>query len=261
MCLIVWNWQPGADTALALLSNRDEFHARPAQALHWWDANPASWSETILAGRDLQAGGTWLGVRGPARLAAITNFRAPSPTRQDARSRGELVTGFLQGHDSAAGYLQGLVPDCAAYNPFNLLAYDGAELLGLQSRQGRIVRFKPGWGGVSNADFNTPWPKLLRLQAQAQALSAPRSDTRWHQEALELLQDRTPAPDADLPDTGVGPVLERALSSIFIAAPQFNYGTRASTVVTLGSSMLVTEQVHTPQGSGLACSLGLPAPD
>lgn len=244
MCLIVWNWQPRSETPLVLLSNRDEYHARAALPMHWWANDAALPLGNILAGRDLQAGGTWLGVSRNGRLAAITNFRSGNTGREDVRSRGELVTQFLHSRLSAAAFLQDLLSQCAAYNPFNLLVFDGTTLMGLESRHARIVLLQPGWGGVSNADFNTPWPKLHRLRTQAQALPAPHNMDAWHGQALQLLHDRTPAATHELPQTGIAPALEHALSSIFITLP--HYGTRASTVVTVGGTVRMTEQVHTP---------------
>ncbi|HPW82765.1 MAG TPA: NRDE family protein, partial [Rhodoferax sp.] len=123
MCLIAWSWQPASATPLLLLSNRDEFYHRPALPLHWWE--PAPGGVEILAGRDLQAGGTWLGVSRSGRLAAITNYRTPVPARDNTPSRGELVAGFLQGSQSAMEYLQALSDRAQDYNPFNLLVFDG----------------------------------------------------------------------------------------------------------------------------------------
>ncbi|HEY8906492.1 MAG TPA: NRDE family protein [Rhodoferax sp.] len=221
MCLIAWNWQPGSDSPLLLLANRDEFYARPTAALHGWtDAR-------ILAGRDLQAGGTWLGVSRNGRLAALTNYRAPSMMRNDAPSRGELVSHFLRGDDSSSDYLRQLQGQAVQYNPFNLLVFDGLTLLGLQSRDASIVAMAPGVGAVSNADFHTPWPKLSQLKTGLQDLLAQghASDAQL----LALLQDRSPAADIELPATGVPLALERALSAAFVATP--GYGTRACSVV------------------------------
>lgn len=249
MCLIVWNWQPHGDTPLVLLSNRDEFRAREALPMHWWTSQGAPAATDILAGKDLQAGGTWLGISGSGRLAAITNFRSGIPPRADARSRGELVTGFLHGTLAAADYVHALQPHCAAYNPFNLLVFDGERLMGLESRHGRIVALKPGWGGVSNGDFNAPWPKLVRLQQQAQALPNTADRATWHDHALQLLQNRTVAAPEDLPQTGIPSVRELELSPIFIDLP--NYGTRASSVVTLGKHIHCTEQVYANSGAAI----------
>lgn len=238
MCILAWHWQPGADTELLLVANRDEFHQRPARPLHQWAHAP------ILAGQDLQAGGTWLGLAQGRRLAALTNYRSADPQRPDAPSRGHLVQGFLSGQTPARAYLEQLLPHCADYNPFNLLVWDGAQLLGLESRHARIVALRPGPGGVSNADFHTPWPKLQRLQlglAQAQASGRTDDDS-----LLALLADRTPAPEPELPDTGMGLERELLLSSIFICSPV--YGTRASSVVRVQAlSAHFTEQGFAPE--------------
>ena len=161
MCLIAWNWQPHSAMPLLLIGNRDELYARPAQALHHWPDAP------ILAERDTQAGGTWLGVSHNGRLAALTNYRSPALAHQDAPSRSELVTGFLNSKLDAASYLQALQAHACTYNPFNLLVYDGQALLGLESRETNIVVLQPGIGAVSNANFNTAWPKLLQLKARS----------------------------------------------------------------------------------------------
>jgi uncharacterized protein with NRDE domain len=219
--LIAWNWQPGSPNPLLLVANRDEFYARPTQALHHWlDAD-------ILAGRDLQAGGTWLGVSRSGRLAALTNYRDPKNQRLDAPSRGQLVCDFLKTDNSAAEHLAALLPHAGDYNPFNLLVYDGKQLLGLESRHPRVIELPEGVGAVSNADFQTPWPKLVALRncLQQQLDQGPASDD----ELLALLRNTQIADDADLPQTGVPLVLERALSAAFVRLP--DYGTRASSVL------------------------------
>jgi uncharacterized protein with NRDE domain len=239
MCLIAWNWQPGSDNPLLLVANRDEFYARPTAALHGWADAP------ILAGRDLQAGGTWLGVSRSGRLAALTNFRDPAMMRSDAPSRGELVSGFLCADVSSSDYLRQLQGQAARYNPFNLLVFDGLTLMGLQSRDARIVAMAPGVGAVSNADFHTPWPKQSQLRTGLQTLLT--QGTASDAQLLALLQDRTPAADADLPHTGIGLALERALSAAFVATP--GYGTRASSVVRYGKDgILFTEQRFDAEG-------------
>lgn len=224
MCLIAWNWQPGSETPLLLIGNRDEFHARPAEPLHHWPDAP------ILAGRDVQAGGTWLGVGPGKRLAALTNYRSNTPARKDAPSRGQLVTDFLQSPLDAASYLRSLQPHANAYNPFNLLVFDGQTLLGLESRGARIVTLPPGIGAVSNADFHTPWPKLRQLNSGL-AACVNRGETDDAQ-LWPLLQSRTIAEDAELPHTGIPLELERALSAVFITTQ--SYGTRACSVVRVG---------------------------
>ena len=238
MCLIAWNWQPESDTPLLLLANRDEFYARPAQALQWWDGG------CILAGKDLQAGGTWMGLTRTGRLAALTNYRdfssasSPHALRGDAPSRGELVTAFLNSDLPALAFLQRLAGRAARYSPFNLLVFDGTHLLGLQSRGARIVEMQPGIGAVSNADFHSPWPKLTWLSDQLEnhvngGTSTSAGCNGAHganvESLLSLLKNEAIAPDEALPQTGLPLARERALSAAFITSPE--YGTRACSVV------------------------------
>lgn len=239
MCLIAWNWQPDSATPLLLLANRDEFYARAAKPLHWWSDGQ------VLAGQDLQAGGTWLGVDRRGRLAALTNYRLPVKDLGSKPSRGALVADFLQADRSAQDYLAGLLQEVDAYNPFNLLVFDGKQLLGLESRHRRVLHLPAGMGAVSNADFDTPWPKLERLKStlQKQCL-AGRTDPA---DLLPLLQDSAWAADADLPQTGVPLELERILSATFVASD--HYGTRASSIVSLGATGAVfLEQGYGPHG-------------
>jgi uncharacterized protein with NRDE domain len=243
MCLIAWNWQPGSATPLLLLANRDEFYARAALPLHWW-SNTGN-STDILAGQDLQAGGTWLGLSRGGRLAALTNYRSAKPQRTDTPSRGELVAGFLQSTVDADSFLQQLSRHAADYNPFNLLVYDGHRLMGLESRRARVLALEPGIGAVSNADFQTPWPKLIRLTQRLQDQVA-RHATDAHS-LLPLLRDRTTAADSELPDTGITLALERMLSATFIATP--GYGTRACSVLAIHHKHAVfTEHSFGPAG-------------
>jgi uncharacterized protein with NRDE domain len=221
MCLIAWNWHPDNPAQLLLIANRDEFYARPTAPLDWWQDAP------ILAGRDLQAGGTWLRVSRTGRLAALTNHRAPESQRADAPSRGELASGFLQSEVSAEDYLSALAERAANYNPFNLLVFDGTRLMGLESRHAKVMAMQPGIGAVSNADFLTPWPKLSRLSSGLETLLAEAHPS--DAELLALLHNPAPAADLDLPATGIPIELERALSAAFVALP--DYGTRASSVV------------------------------
>jgi uncharacterized protein with NRDE domain len=243
MCLIAWNWQPHSATPLLLLSNRDEFYARTAEPLQWWSEDGGG--SDILAGKDLQAGGTWLGVSRSGRLAAITNYRTTKPARTDTPSRGELVALFLNSQASADDYLRTLAARCGDYNPFNLLVFDGRQLMGLESRIARILHLPPGIGAVSNASFNTPWPKLTRLSKELES-----QVTQGHSDAgclLPLLHDRSAASDQDLPQTGVPLPLERMLSATFITSPE--YGTRACSVVAIHSTHIdFTEQSHGVQG-------------
>ena len=221
MCLIAWNWQPDSPNPLLLIANRDEFYARPTAPLHWWQDAP------LLAGRDLQAGGTWLGISRSGRLAALTNHRDHGKQRADAPSRGELVSAFLQTDTPASDYLTALAGRAAHYNPFNLLVFDGTHLMGLESRHARVITMQAGIGAVSNADFLTPWPKLAHLSQSLQALLAQQHPS--DAQLLALLHNPRLAADADLPATGIPLELERALSAAFVALP--DYGTRACSVL------------------------------
>jgi len=233
MCLIAWNWQSGGQQSLLLAANRDEFYARPTEPLHWWEGGE------ILAGRDLTAGGTWLGVSRSGRMAALTNYRSPADFRETAESRGGLVVGFLSGKLSAANYLDAILPDTQKYNAFNLLVWDGSQLMGLESRNARAFLIGPGIGAVSNADFYTPWPKLKKITqglADLQYKPRPIQDLA----AWSLLRDAQTAPDTVLPNTGIDQERERALSSAFIRLPE--YGTRCSTLLRLEPGKLWLEE-------------------
>ena len=239
MCLIAWNWQPGQ--GLLLLANRDEFYARPTQPLHRWPDAP------VLAGKDLQGGGTWLGLGRGGRMAALTNVRDPRQFRADAPTRGALVADFLRGDMSAQTYLEEVGAQAAAFNPFNLLLFDGESLLGFESQGVQTRAFAAGVNGVSNARFNTPWPKLQRLtQALGQHGIPPVVEP---QALLPLLTDAQTASDAQLPDTGVPLETERALSAAFIRMP--GYGTRACSIVHIqGQQTHIWEQEFDENGAG-----------
>lgn len=239
MCLIAWNWQPDSDTPLLLLANRDEYYARPALPVHWWDDG------LVLAGKDLQAGGTWLGISRTGRLAALTNYRQFPLSTEVRPSRGALVLNFLQSDESAPNYLASIQKQAHLFNPFNLLVFDGKSLLGLESRTAQVLPMPVGMGAVSNADFHTPWPKLKRLRDHL-AERVQRGETA-HEHLWPLLQHDQAAQDAELPHTGVPIEMERALSSTFIALPE--YGTRASSIVHIGHTHAsFAEQSYTAAG-------------
>ncbi len=167
MCLIVVAWRARADLPLAVAANRDEWRERPAQPAHWWPDHPQ-----ILAGRDLQAGGTWLGITREGRFAAVTNFRDPSDKRSTARSRGTLVTEFLLGGDSPARFLSNLSARAHEYNGFNLILGDAASLFYYGSREGEPRAIEPGVHGLSNHLLDEPWPKVVRGRSRTPRLGA-----------------------------------------------------------------------------------------
>ncbi|CAM3763962.1 NRDE family protein [Pseudomonas wadenswilerensis] len=219
MCLIVFAWRPGHAQPLIVAANRDEFYARPSRVLGAWEDAPG-----VYAGRDLEAGGTWLGVGPNGRFAALTNIRDPQQP-QGTRSRGELVAAFLRGELGVEAYLDQVASRSQQYSGFNLLVADSVHLGYLNARQATPLLLGEGVYGVSNAGLDTPWPKLLKARAGLQQHLADPQPERL----LELLGDNLPAADSELPETGVGLGTERLLSSVFIASQ--NYGTRASTVL------------------------------
>ncbi|VVE08270.1 NRDE family protein [Pandoraea iniqua] len=228
MCLIVFSWQPDADTPLVLLANRDEFFERAAEPMHWWHDRP-----DVLAGRDLRGGGTWMGINRAGRFAALTNFRdgrAPKAPN-DAPSRGLLVTAMLDAtpFDADLDRVETYAHD---YAGFNLLAGDlpGGKLFWLGNREtpGLPVAhpIEPGVHGLSNALLDTPWPKLVsRRDALSAAIATEADDATL----LRLMRDNIEAPDDALPETGVPHSWEKTLSAAFIASPA--YGTRCTTLL------------------------------
>jgi uncharacterized protein with NRDE domain len=240
VCLITWNWQPGTDQPLLLIANRDEYYARPTLPMHWWDDGK------VLAGKDLTGGGTWLGVTRDGRMAALTNYRDPDNFRADAPSRGMLVSDFFMGQMSAADYLHAVCAVAAKYNAFNLLVFDGSNFMGLESRHGRVFSMQAGIGGVSNADFASPWPKLEKMRA---GLARVEELAEGTQESYlwGLMGDGLKAPDDQLPVTGIPLERERELSSAFIVTP--DYGTRASTLLrTQPQGFLIAERRYDHTG-------------
>ena len=219
MCLIAIAWQAHPDYPLVVAANRDEWRDRPAEPAHWWSDHPG-----LLAGRDLQAGGTWMGITRSGRFAAVTNFRDPSERRSTALSRGTLVAEFLLGHASPENYLAALAGTASQYNGFNLLAADGRTLFYYGSREGELRAVAPGVHALSNHLLNEPWPKVAKAR---QAMQAALED--GDEPLFAMLSDPEPAPDAQLPDTGVGLARERMLSPALITGEA--YGTRTSTVV------------------------------
>ena len=225
MCLVVLAWNPTARERLVLVGHRDEFHGRATAPMDWWT------EPRLLAGRDLVAGGTWLGVTADGRFGVVTNLRgAPSPP--DPPSRGLLIPRFLAGHASPSAFLAELAADAHRYAGFSLLLGDRDEL-GYFSNGDALgpQRLAAGLHGLSNAPLGADWPKIRRSRARlADRLAAPLDEPA---SLLALLDDREPAPDAELPDTGIGLERERALSSPFVVGAR--YGTRAASAVVLAA--------------------------
>ncbi|HEX2205282.1 MAG TPA: NRDE family protein, partial [Longimicrobium sp.] len=227
MCLILFAHDVHPRHRLVVAANRDEFYARPTAPAAFWDDAPG-----VLAGRDLREGGTWLGVTRGGRFAAVTNVREPEAYRVGAPSRGFLVSDFLRGSMSPEAYAERLAATAGEYNGFNLLAGDGRSLVWLSNRGEGPRVLGPGVYGLSNALLDTPWPKVELGKEDLRRALEGASDEALVAALFATLARRDPAPDVRLPATGVGVERERALSSAFIATPE--YGTRCSTVVFFG---------------------------
>ena len=243
MCLILVAWRMSERFPLVVAANRDEFYARKTAAAHWW----ADHSE-VFAGRDLQAGGTWMGVTRHGRFAALTNYRDPQRQRDDAPSRGALVSDFLTGDQSAVEYLEQVRKDAASYNGFNLLVGDRQGLFCYSNVDDRIHALQPGLHGISNELLDSPWPKLVRGK---NAVAAALPDLPDVTKLFAALADRTIVPDSELPDTGVGIEWERLLSPAFIHSSR--YGTRCSTVLLMGDGMYFEERSFGAHGEPGGC--------
>lgn len=239
MCLIVFAWQMVPGAPLVAAANRDEYYDRTSVPAHWWSDHPQ-----IYAGRDLQGGGTWLGITRNGRFAAITNVRAPLEKRADAPSRGKLVVDFLAGDAPALEYIERIAPTAGHYNGFNLLVGDDTNLVWYSNaaaddeRNGRPLA--PGIYGLSNALLDTPWPKVVRTKAQFASLLCQGAPEDAY---FDMLTDTTRASDCRLPKTGVPLEWERILSAVMIESPE--YGTRSSTIVKLFAdrSGILQEQI------------------
>ncbi|HEV7986719.1 MAG TPA: NRDE family protein [Steroidobacteraceae bacterium] len=224
MCLILMAWQVHPDYPVVMAANRDEFRRRPTAPAAWWTDHA-----NLLAGRDLEAHGTWLGITAGGQIAALTNFRDPNQIKPQAPSRGGLVLEMLESRATIGERLAQLRTVSGRYAGFNLLCTDGHELGVYESVPATGRMLGPGIYGLSNHLLDTPWPKVQRAKSNlATALRSLPDDTAL----LELLRDdRVPADD-ELPRTGVSLDWERLLSSAFIRGA--DYGTRSSTVVRIG---------------------------
>jgi len=242
MCLLVVAYDMHPDYRLVLVGHRDEFHARPTAELGWWPDRPQ-----VLAGRDLAAGGTWLGVGRDGRVGVVTNVRGRDAVVPGAPSRGELIPAFLAADGPAATHAGSLATRAGGYSGFNFLAFDGTRLSYVTNRPvPATATLAAGIYGLSNAQLDSPWPKVgLARSRVADVLSSRRVVP---ESLFRAIDDRTPAADAELPDTGIGLEWERLLSAPFIVNP--DYGTRCTTLVLVGhdGQVRVEERRHAPSG-------------
>ena len=225
MCLIFVAVDAHPKYRIVIAANRDEFYDRPTAPASFWPEAPE-----LLGGRDLRAGGTWIGITRNGRIAALTNFREDLKTiRVDAPSRGKLVSDFLLCGESPETYLDRLSREANRYNGFTLLVGEGTEFCCYSNRGNGILKLFPGIHGLSNHLLDTPWPKVVKGKQVLNGLLAKEELSM--EELFHFLLDRIVAPDESLPNTGVDREWERTLSPIFIVSP--NYGTRSSTAILL----------------------------
>lgn len=240
MCILAFDWRPDTATPLRVWANRDEFLARPAASTAFWPEAPQ-----LLAGRDLSAGGSWMGVTRDGRFAALTNFRDPARVA-GTRSRGLLVSDFLQGGETPEAYARRIQSGAADFGGFSLLVGDSTTLWHAGSHVAAAAAVVPGWHGLSNALLDTPWPKVRQLVTAASSLPA----TADAEALLAPLADTRPADDAELPDTGVGLIMERLLSPVCIRTPA--YATRNSTWLQIGRDEIIWEELEHQDGRRLS---------
>lgn len=239
MCLVVFAWRAHPRYRLILAGNRDESHRRPTQDAHWWPDN-----DMVLAGRDLQAGGTWLAVSKTGRFATVTNFHEGQRSSPQLRSRGTLVTDYVAGLQSL-GNFESSIP-YERYAGFSLLASDGESMFYLSNRDELEAELRPGIYGLSNASLDTPWSKVTRAKAGLEALI--RNDAVNETGLMRLLSDRRPAAAEEIAGRDLPFEIARAISAPFIVAPE--YGTRSSTTVLWGNDDAIefSERRFDPSG-------------
>jgi uncharacterized protein with NRDE domain len=237
MCLLVIGWRAHPRYRLVVAANRDEFHDRPAAALAPWADAPH-----LIAGRDLRAGGTWLGMDRERRFGVVTNYRELQRPRRSAPSRGGLIPLFLSCPLAAREFLAELETDAPAYSGFNLLLADRDSLWYASNRADAFARALPaGIHGISNQALDAPSPKLARVRSRFEAALA-RANELSAAELFEVLADRERAAAETLTYTGLTREWELALSSPFVLHGE--YGTRCSTVVLLEHSGALTIAEH-----------------
>lgn len=227
MCLIALAWHVVPGYSLIVAANRDEYHARRTAPAAFWPQAPE-----LFGGRDLEGGGTWMAVTRAGRFAALTNHRDPAPPNSQARSRGHLVTDYLQGRQCPHEYLDALGPARAQYNGFNLLVGDAGSLGYAGNHEALAQPLAPGFHALSNARLNTPWPKSTGLLSDLGAIVGAKPDEdRMFEQLFTALAETGIPHDAQLPATGVGLERERMLAARKIVAPV--YGTRSSSVLAM----------------------------
>ncbi len=224
MCLILFAYKAVPDNRLIIAANRDEFFSRPTSPMHFWKTNPR-----IIAGTDLKAGGTWLGINENKKFAAITNYRDPLSTKKNPPSRGQIIKNYLDSNKNAAEFLDELNKKASSFNGFNLLLSDSHHLFWFSNRNKKAKKLKPGIYGLSNHLIDTPWPKVtIGKQALKELIYRKKKDLSPN-DLFHILENKKIPKESELPDTGVGLKWEKILAPVFVNSPE--YGTRSSSVI------------------------------
>jgi len=237
MCLIFLSINQHPTYSLIVAANRDEFYERKTAPADFWKDHP-----TVLGGRDLEAGGTWMAVTRSGKISMITNYRDLKNLKSKAPSRGQLVSDYLIEKIDPKNYLKGIEPNKDQYNGFNLIVGSPKELWYLSNYKSGVEQIPEGVHGLSNALLDTPWPKVVKGKNKFEQII--KEDKVEADALFTMLLDEQVAPDTQLPDTGVGLERERQLSSMFIKSP--GYGSRCSTVVLIDKNdhVLFVERVY-----------------
>ena len=230
MCLVALALDQSRRFPLVVASNRDEYFKRPAARLAWWTPQPGE--PAVLGGRDLDSGGTWLGLTAQGRLAMVTNVRGGMAVDPSAPTRGRIVTDWLAARESTANFWMRTA--LSGHNGFNLIAADfqRGECFWGSNLEAHPRRLERGLYGLSNGLLDAPWPKVQALKARTHAaMQAATTADELASALFAALADRGIAPDDALPHTGIPLEWERQLSSAFIRTPDAAYGTRCSTLI------------------------------
>lgn len=221
MCLCLFATDQHDEFPFVMIANRDEFRNRPAAKADFWQDHP-----NLLAGRDLEGMGTWLGINKQGEIEFLTNYRHPDYFNRKGPTRGKLVSDFLTSDTNAEEYLKAIA-NPKSYKGFNLVAGTPSRLFYFANANERMERIESGIHGLSNAFLNTPWPKVDDGKTKLKA--AIDTNELTSENLFSILHDSSFAKDEELPETGVGRELEKMLSAKFINSPR--YGTVCSTII------------------------------
>jgi uncharacterized protein with NRDE domain len=231
MCLLLIAYNSHPIYKVIIAANRDEFYSRPTEPAKFWDEKTF-----LLAGKDLRAGGTWLGITKQGRFAAITNYRSAKDTIPNRPTRGKLVTDFLENDGTPLNFANRLIPNSEEYNGYNLIFMDTETACYFSNKTKRAIFLQSGIYALSNHFLGTPWPKVERSKKSFSHIVKNENITA--EDLFDILSDTSTPPDELLPDTGIGLDIERAVSPIFVSTPF--YGTRSSTVILIDKKGNVT---------------------